>query len=413
MRSLSGTLRPMRRASPPAAGRRSATTAPAATTRSTAAAPSTRRPRRRGLRAGASGTGAVPGGGAPGGGGPDGGVPGGSAPGGGLAGVGGAGVVGAPWRRVAAVPGGVGGREAISAVAPSAGGGSRAARAAWTSAAPAGRRRGSRAGARGEHGRQVRRQAGGAQVGQLLGRDPVDDPEGGGVVGGERVGPQGHRRQGHAQPVHVGGDRGPLALEQLGRHVGEGAGEGVGDRGLDAGHAGDAEVGQAGRPPPVDEDVGGLDVAVEHAHLVCRGQGVGHLPSDHHRGGQRDGPAGQGVVDRPPGQQLHGEVGPSVVGLGRVVDRHHVGVPRELADGEALAGELLEGVVLGVGPVHDLDGDVALEAHLAGAVHGGEPAPADQPEVLVARDDRDRCRHGGCPLPTRSADVPWVAVAAR
>ena len=100
-----------------------------------------------------------------------------------------------------------------------------------------------------------------------------------------------------AHGVHVGG-RGQLGTQGLlGRHVGGRAQHlaGAGAHGLDAAHhLGDAEVGHLERVGPAEEEVVGLDVAMEDALVVGVVQGAARR--DHDAAGR--GPVTPSVENR-------------------------------------------------------------------------------------------------------------------
>ena len=120
-----------------------------------------------------------------------------------------------------------------------------------------------------------------------------------------------------------------LALGLLGREVGgrahdrAGLGEALARL---ADGPGDAEVGHLDLAGVVDQDVAGLDVAVDHAAAVGEVQGAGHVRADGGRPGRRSRAPwrmqrGQGL----PVDVLHDDE-VRVLALAPVVDRHDVGV---------------------------------------------------------------------------------------
>ena len=82
-----------------------------------------------------------------------------------------------------------------------------------------------------------------------------------------------------AQRVDVALDRCAFASELLRRHVLQRAGELVGRL---ARSCGNAEVGDADVPVAVDHHVGGFEIAMQHAALVCGGDARTELPRDLH-----------------------------------------------------------------------------------------------------------------------------------
>jgi hypothetical protein len=100
----------------------------------------------------------------------------------------------------------------------------------------------------------------------------------------EQLGEQDGEREQVGPPIEV--VRRPLVarvegLEMLGRHVGQAAAE-VGGRavGRMAGQGAGVEVAQVHAAVGPEQDVGRLDVAVEHARRVGMGERVGELDSD-------------------------------------------------------------------------------------------------------------------------------------
>jgi hypothetical protein len=190
------------------------------------------------------------------------------------------------------------------------------------------------------------------------------------------AGPAGQALDEHEpQGVDVGGRAGPVPLDLLGGQIGEAADHlpGAGQAGR-AGQAGDAEVGQAGVPALVAEDVGRLHVAVHHADRMRVGQGLGHLLGHRHGPllGQR--PAGQlGGQGVPLGQVEH-EVGDAAVGA-RAAQLDQPGVVQPGQDVDL--GAEAAGVPRLHRPEH-LEGDAPVRLDVPGPVHLGHPAAAQQ-----------------------------------
>ena len=187
---------------------------------------------------------------------------------------------------------------------------------------------------------------------------------------------------------------GPPVDDQLGREVGHRADQhaagrgvlGVGADGLGQAEVGDLDATTVGLVG--DEHVLRLDVAVDQARAVGRGEGGDDRLEQRQRPGRRHrrllaDHVAQGV----PGDVLHDEedgvlpVG-GVVAL--VVDAHHVGVV-EPGGGAGLADEPLgELTVVAEAGVHDLDRDRAVEAGVGGLVDTGHATARDAGTDAVA-----------------------------
>ncbi len=160
-----------------------------------------------------------------------------------------------------------------------------------------------------------------------------------------------------AQRVHIRASIRLVAGGLLGADVQGRAHDGAGARqvrvaGVGEG-AGDAEVGDEGVAVGRKEDVGGLDVTVDHAMCVGEGEGLGHLARD--------------------AQRLALDVGHDVVeqaaGLTAVVDGDDVRMG-QAGGGMDLAQEAVGGDGGGQLGAKDLDGDAAVVAQVVGAQDG-------------------------------------------
>jgi hypothetical protein len=157
-------------------------------------------------------------------------------------------------------------------------------------------------------------------------------------VGGHEVG------QHHAQRVDVAGRTEPL----------------VG-----------AEAGEVAVALGVDEDVGGVEVAVHDAALVHVVEDVGELGAELGDGGGRDADVLDPGVERLAVDEAHDEIGPDGLEV-RVVDGDETGVG-QAAEDACLGGEARERLVGGE-VVEELEGHGSLEPDVVGGVHrGGAP----------------------------------------
>ena len=203
----------------------------------------------------------------------------------------------------------------------------------------------------------------------------------------------------HAQRVDVGGRGHAAAGDLLGGHVFRGPDHprGPGEPGFHTAglqRTGDAKVGDdhargGARPFPRrvaalhEEHVAALEVPVDHALGVRRGQAVAHLDHERQRLG-RSHPAALLEVtgERLPLQELHSEEmdrdalgGPGVVELEHVAD---VGV-RHPPGEEHLPAEALQGGGLGEERApDDLQGHPRPEAQVLGLVDGTHAATGDE-----------------------------------
>ena len=181
----------------------------------------------------------------------------------------------------------------------------------------------------------------------------------------------------HAQAVLIALGRGCLALQLLRRHVEQRAGQ---PSGLDhrAAHQvlGDAKVGQVRILLFIQHDVSRLDVEVYHTLLVGAVQRPGNLPQETGGRFQFPGAPLQGLVQVSASQPAHDQVG-ATVPLPVVVERHDVGMFQAgHQTGFGLKALHKLGVLCMLGH-DDLDGHVAADGGLVGAVNLAKGARAD------------------------------------
>ena len=198
------------------------------------------------------------------------------------------------------------------------------------------------------------------------------------LVGLPRVGGlPGQREVQHAsERVDVGAPVDGLAADLLGRHEvhrpDPAAGRGqpaFGER-----VAREAEVAEVDLVVGAEQDVGGLDVAVDEPGIVRGVERVGHMGHDRRRVLRRERPGGGDplaqivAVDEP-----HGDVRPSVA-LAVVVDRDDVGV-LDRRRGTRLAQEALANAWIAEQPGRDdLQRDGTVETQLRGLVDDAHTA---------------------------------------
>ena len=203
------------------------------------------------------------------------------------------------------------------------------------------------------------------------------------------------RAEGEDVAARVGG----LAAHLLGRHVAERAEHDAGlgalrfrrqvggarDGAFGLRQLGEAEVEDLDAPVLRDEDVLGLQVAMDDALLVRRREAVGDLRRVVDRPALRETPAGERRAERLPLEKLLDDIGRAVVAPD-VVDRGDVGVVED----PGRLGLLLEAAqavrVLREGGGQDLDGDVAREARILRPIDLAHASGADLAEDLVGTE---------------------------
>lgn len=214
----------------------------------------------------------------------------------------------------------------------------------------------------------------------------------------------------HAECIQVGTPvDGRIGTEDLlGAHVLEraeqliGAGELADVSSLRRFHLGDAEVEDAHEQVRAvfgEEEIGGLDVAVDHARIVCAGKGAAGLLRNLH-----DHSEGQALLafeqllEVVSVQPLEDHVRLVMLGHAVVDDAHDMDA-RDARDGEGLTLEAL-GCLFGSGEagVEELDGDLTIQLAVARCPHARH-APLSQgveqleavPHDRTTADRRWRC----------------------
>ena len=172
----------------------------------------------------------------------------------------------------------------------------------------------------------------------------------------------------------------------------------------------DPEVGDLDPAVAPHEDVGRLDVAVDDAADVRRVEGLRDLGG--HAGGlaRRERP----VLAQDRGEvlavdQLHDDVRARAV-LAEVEHRHDARVAERRRRPGLVAEPAEEVGVLAELGAEELDGDVAIQLGVAGAVDRRHPALAEElDQAVAAAEDAPDLGHGVLSLPRARAAAPDVA----
>ncbi len=208
-----------------------------------------------------------------------------------------------------------------------------------------------------------------------------------------------------AERVDVAADRDLAPLQLLRRHVaGRPRAHVVVAQRL--GEAGQAEVGDAHVALAVEHHVRGLEVPVQHALLVRRGEARAELPRDLERLVRRQPPdPAQQRGEVLAVHELHRDE-EVALRLGHVVDAAH-GRVRHVARDAHLAVEAREPLAVAVEAVRqELERDRLLELEVVGAVDLAHPAAAQQADDPVAPGEH-------CPGYEPLAGQPPPAVRGR
>jgi hypothetical protein len=210
---------------------------------------------------------------------------------------------------------------------------------------------------------------GGDPVEQILDRAAVEDAP---------AGKDFEQHQSGAEHVRLRADT--LLGDVFGREVGRrprqlrGFAAGILRGGVDA--DGDAEIGQSRcAVTGIDEDVRGLEVAVDDALGMGLGEHVGDLAHERDGLDGRQRPVGaQDVGQTAALDPLEDEVGIAVL-LAGIEDRHHVGMT-ETASGARLVEQL--GIACGIGmrEVQRLDRHLALQLRIPGEIDNALRSPS-------------------------------------
>jgi hypothetical protein len=150
-------------------------------------------------------------------------------------------------------------------------------------------------------------------------------------------------------------------------------------------------------PVGSEQDVGRLDVAVQHARAVGRLDGAPDLHGDAQHLGDRDALAPVPLAERRRAE-LHDEVRAAVGGHAGLVDREDRGVPAELRHEVRLGLEHLPHLVVDDLAEHDLDSDLPTRHVLLIEEHVSETAGSQDMDVGESgqhgRLRRQTARHG-------------------
>ena len=232
--------------------------------------------------------------------------------------------------------------------------------------------------------------------------DGVEDDAGGFAAKGERS--RGHFVEDGAEGEEVGPGVEFLAANLFGRHVGHGSesGAGAGEMfGIDAeggessgrlgfrtrvGNFGEAEIENFGVGAFGDEDVGGLDVAVNDAFGVSGFEGVGDFDDGEvEEAVELEGTAGDEILTGLAFETFHGDEGLSVF-FADIVDGADVGVV-EGGGGFGFAAKTAEGLgIFGERVREKFEGDEAVEARVLRLVDDAHAAAAEHLGHAIVRD---------------------------
>ncbi len=234
---------------------------------------------------------------------------------------------------------------------------------------------------------------------------PLDQKRERGVPTARSAFPDEHLRENQAERVDVGALIDGLARRLFGRHVGERSDDraGRGRKRARLGRTRDPEVGDDRLLGVVDEDVGGLEIAVDDASLVRGAKARHDLPGERQRAGHRQ-LAFRGQQTREIGavDERHRDV-LDAVDLAHVVDADDVGM-RDLPREHELALEpslqLLRGQRIRIRLDH-LERERQPQLGIPDVINGAHPAHAEQADDLIALA-KGLARERGSRQPRRS-----------
>ncbi len=228
-----------------------------------------------------------------------------------------------------------------------------------------------------------------ARARRLLVGDRVQQHRG--LVAGERAAPGAHLEQDRPERVQIGARVDPRALHLLGRQVRDGSGDaerharGRRERRIERvdQHVREPEVQDLGPAARSDHDVAGLEIAMDDPLLVRGLERLGDPGRDRARAALGQRPRAQELRERLPRHQLEHQEVDAVLAV-EIEQGRDVGMeePRQRArlEPEPPAQPLVAQRVV----ADHLEGDLALEAGIDGAVHLAHPTFPEAFDDLIA-----------------------------
>ena len=148
---------------------------------------------------------------------------------------------------------------------------------------------------------------------------------------------------------------------------------------------GKAEIENLGVTALGDENIGGLNVAMNDSFTVCGFEGVGNLDAEIEQEFELEGASADAMLQSGAFEEFHGEVGLSAI-LTDFVNRADVWMI-ERGGGAGLAPEAFEGLRVFCEFVRQkFEGDVAAEVRILGFVDDTHTAAAEFFDDAVMRD---------------------------